>query len=134
MLYSSFLSRFDPESSLTEMKPAVVLIASTLVRSRLSISRVGTVRCLHDEVDGGNSVSGVVYTAPVGSPTVQLFTKAGCTLCDVAKGVLKTASTEQPHTLETVDITDADKADWWQKYKYDIPVLHVNGAYWAKHR
>ena len=22
---------------------------------------------------------------------------------------------------------------WWQ-YKYDIPVLHVDGKYWAKHR
>jgi hypothetical protein len=41
---------------------------------------------------------------------------------------------EQPHTLEAVDITDPDKTDWYHKYKYDIPVLHLNGMYWAKHQ
>lgn len=80
------------------------------------------------------SVSGVLYSAPADRPTVKLFTKAGCTLCDVAKGVLSTAATEQPHTLESVDITDPEHAAWWDKYKYDIPVLHVDGKYWAKHR
>jgi len=33
-----------------------------------------------------------------------------------------------------VDIIDADKTEWWDKYKYDIPVLHIDGQYWAKHR
>ena len=33
-----------------------------------------------------------------------------------------------------VDITDEDKEEWWNKYKYDIPVLHLNDAYWIKHR
>ena len=80
------------------------------------------------------SVTGVVYSADADRPTVQLFTKAGCTLCDVAKGVLASASAESPHTLEAIDITDADKAEWWDKYKYDIPVLHVGDAYWTKHR
>ena len=80
------------------------------------------------------SVTGVVYSADADRPTVQLFTKAGCTLCDVAKGVLASASAESPHTLEAIDITDADKAEWWDKYKYDIPVLHINNVYWAKHR
>ena len=41
---------------------------------------------------------------------------------------------DQPHTLEAVDITDPDKTEWYSKYKYDIPVLHLNGRYWAKHR
>ena len=59
--------------------------------------------------DGAPSVSGTVYSAGDDAPTVQLFTKAGCTLCDVAKGVLASASAEQPHTLEAVDITDEDK-------------------------
>ena len=40
----------------------------------------------------------------------------------------------EPHSLIAVDITDEDKASWWAKYKYDIPVLHLNGQYWAKHR
>ena len=80
------------------------------------------------------SVSGIVYEAPAEKPTVRLFTKAGCTLCDVAKGVLSEAATSQPHTLEAVDITDPEHADWWDKYKYDIPVLHIDDKYWAKHR
>eukprot|EP00321_Phaeocystis_globosa_P009747 CAMPEP_0118825030 /NCGR_PEP_ID=MMETSP1162-20130426/11008_1 /TAXON_ID=33656 /ORGANISM="Phaeocystis Sp, Strain CCMP2710" /LENGTH=209 /DNA_ID=CAMNT_0006755681 /DNA_START=27 /DNA_END=656 /DNA_ORIENTATION=+ len=84
--------------------------------------------------DGTLSVSGTVYSAGDDAPTVQLFTKAGCTLCDVAKGVLASASAEQPHTLVAVDITDEDKTAWWDKYKYDIPVLHINNVYWAKHR
>ena len=37
----------------------------------------------------GSSVSGVVYAGPDDKPTVRLFTKAGCTLCDVAKGCLR---------------------------------------------
>ena len=23
---------------------------------------------------------------------------------------------------------------WYSRYKWDIPVLHVDGSYWAKHR
>lgn len=80
------------------------------------------------------SVSGTVYRADPSRPTVRLFTKAGCTLCDVAKAVLVQAAEERPHTLEAVDITDADNADWHARYKYDIPVLHIGEAYWAKHR
>jgi len=33
-----------------------------------------------------------------------------------------------------VDITDADKKRWFDRYKYDIPVLRIDGVYWAKHR
>ena len=77
---------------------------------------------------GVQSVSGIIYSAGDDEPSVQLFTKAGCTLCDVAKGVLASASAERPHTLQAVDITDADKAEWWAKYKYDIPVLHINNV------
>ena len=65
---------------------------------------------------------------------MKLFTKAGCTLCDAAKEKLAQAAEVESHTLEAVDITDPDNLDWWGKYKYDIPVLHVDGLYWAKHR
>lgn len=81
------------------------------------------------------SVSGIAWDSPIpGSPRVSLFTKAGCTLCDEAKGILELCRNTCPHSLELVDITDADKKDWWQRYKYDIPVLHIDGVYWAKHR
>ena len=80
------------------------------------------------------SVSGEVYAASeADAPVVKLFTKEGCTLCDKVKDVLQQCSGDEPHTLLAVDITDADKRDWWDRYKYDIPVLHVNDAYWTKH-
>ena len=81
-----------------------------------------------------SSVGGIIYSAPEERPTVQLYTKMGCTLCDKAKGVLTQAAELQPHTLEAVDITDAENVQWWKRYKYDIPVLRINGIYWAKHR
>ena len=71
---------------------------------------------------------------PCGAPTVTLFTKADCTLCDKVKDVLKQVQEQAPHSLVQMDITDADKEEWWNRYKYDIPVLHVNQAYWIKHR
>lgn len=79
-------------------------------------------------------MSGVLYSAADERPTVRLFTKEGCTLCDKAKEVLVQASQEQPHTLEAVDITDVENSYYWARYKYDIPVLTINGIYWAKHR
>lgn len=86
--------------------------------------------------DGGEriSVTGTIYDGPEGEPVVQLFTKQGCTLCDKVTDVLRSVRESHPHTLEAVDITDEDKLDWFDKYKYDIPVLHIEGNYWEKHR
>ncbi len=33
-----------------------------------------------------------------------------------------------------VDITLPTNKPWYDKYRYDIPVLHLNGQYIAKHR
>ena len=89
-----------------------------------------------DSPDDGEriSVTGTIYDGPGGEPTVQLFTKFGCTLCDKATDALRSIRGSHPHTLEAVDITDEDKSIWYDKYKYDIPVLHIDGKYWAKHR
>ena len=86
--------------------------------------------------DGGEriSVTGTIYDGPEGEPVVQLFTKQGCTLCDKVTEILRSVKESNPHTLEAVDITDEDKSDWYDKYKYDIPVLHIEGKYWEKHR
>lgn len=81
------------------------------------------------------SVTGTAYSSvDADAPVVKLFTKDGCTLCDKAKDVLKEIQEEYPHSLEQVDITDAGHEEWFSKYKYDIPVLHVNNQYWIKHR
>ena len=80
------------------------------------------------------SVTGTIYTAEDQHPVVQLYTKEGCTLCDKVSDVLKEIRDTHPHSLQAVDITDDDNKEWWNRYKYDIPVLHINGLYWTKHR
>ena len=81
------------------------------------------------------SVTGIAYRSDdPQSPVVKLFTKEGCTLCDKVKDVLILVQSDLPHTLEQVDIMDPEHEEWFGKYKYDIPVLHINNQYWIKHR
>lgn len=80
------------------------------------------------------SVSGNVYQGDDDKVQVTLFTKEGCTLCDKVKDILKDCREEVSHSLDQIDITDDEHVEWHSKYKYDIPVLHVNGQYWLKHR
>jgi glutaredoxin len=80
------------------------------------------------------SITGPVYTSQEeNAPMITLFTKEACSLCDEVKEVLLDAQIPA-HSLQQVDITDADKRHYWETYKYDIPVVHVNGMYWTKHR
>lgn len=98
-----------------------------------------------DDVTNNNSVTGPIYEMDNNNnnnnnndgkpiPKIQLFTKEGCTLCDKVKDTLSTIKTDYPHSLYAIDITDKDKLTWYNKYKYDIPVLHMNNVYWTKHR
>uniref|UniRef100_A0A8B9QHV5 Glutaredoxin-like protein n=1 Tax=Apteryx owenii TaxID=8824 RepID=A0A8B9QHV5_APTOW len=36
--------------------------------------------------------------------------------------------------LQEVDITLPENSSWYDKYKYDIPVFHLNGNFLMKHR
>ncbi|XP_061172317.1 glutaredoxin-like protein C5orf63 homolog [Saccostrea echinata] len=65
-------------------------------------------------------------------PVLTLFTKEDCTLCDNALEVLKPYSHQ--FELEKVDITLPENKEWYKKYRYDIPVFHLNGQYLMKHR
>jgi glutaredoxin len=78
------------------------------------------------------SVSRILYERD--GPTIKLFTKEGCTLCDKVKDILHDIRDEHPHSLILMDITDRCYEKWYAKYKFDIPVLHINDRYWAKHR
>lgn len=81
------------------------------------------------------SVTGPVYTSDdPQAPQITLFTKEGCTLCDRVKDILVSVREEYPHSLDQKDIEDNDKTEWFNRYKFDIPVLHMNGQYWIKHR
>jgi Glutaredoxin-like domain (DUF836) len=108
--------------------------------------------------NNSKSVTGTVYTATctpeeeddnnnnnnnIGNITICLYTKRDCTLCDQVKDVLYSIRTTHPHSLMQIDITDdmehcstttTGDTSWWNKYKYDIPVLHLNGQYWCKHK
>ena len=113
--------------------PASPGFASLQHAQRSAAGRLCTAAGPSDGAYSG-SVSRIIYAASDDQPRVRLFTKAGCTLCDKAKMVLQEVVESHPHTLEAVDITDAEHAKWWAKYKYDIPVLHIDDAYWTKHR
>lgn len=114
-----------------------VIAARTFVScSRLLASVTGTVYTANDssDSDNDNTSSGVVVT---------LYTKEGCTLCDKVKAVLAQVKDQEgfAHSLRQTDITDADQGDSYDRYKYDIPVLHINAnvdseenVYWTKHR
>ena len=65
-------------------------------------------------------------------PVLRLFTGNQCSLCDDVKRVVAQAS--QPHSLETVDIGEKAHREFFRRYKWDIPVLHIDGEYFAKHR
>lgn len=112
------------------------------IPSRLLASVTGPVYDDNNGIEDGND-------KPV---VVTLYTKEGCTLCDKVKDVLVQLRDEPGcgHSLRQVDITDADQQSSFDRYKYDIPVLHIscgdgndngndndNGqddVYWTKHR
>ena len=45
-----------------------------------------------------------------------------------------TVHTHTQFTLKEVYIDAPGNEDWWERYKYDIPVFHINGEYLMKHR
>lgn len=123
---------------------------------RLFASVTGTVYTANsnnnsNNANGGKSNGNNNGTAAV---VITLYTKEGCTLCDQVKDVLQNqlSHTTHPHTLQQIDITDTDQQYYYDRYKYDIPVLHIGatstssrtaekntntdtdtGVYWTKH-
>ena len=91
-----------------------------------------------NQPESRNSVTGTIYPASESESEddiqIQLFTKEGCTLCDKVTDILKSIRSTHPHTLQAIDITDPEHKDYYDKYKYDIPILHIHGNYWIKHR
>eukprot|EP00669_Euglena_mutabilis_P012071 TRINITY_DN6692_c0_g1_i1.p3 TRINITY_DN6692_c0_g1~~TRINITY_DN6692_c0_g1_i1.p3 ORF type:complete len:136 (-),score=34.14 TRINITY_DN6692_c0_g1_i1:164-571(-) len=75
---------------------------------------------------------GAVYEG--GTVEVVMYTAKGCSLCDAAKVMLQSCRESVPHTLRLVDIRGAGNEALFSKYKYDIPVIFVGDAYFAKHR
>lgn len=63
---------------------------------------------------------------------VELYTRVGCHLCDVAKEALERVRTEEPFELTTIDVdTDPNLVE---KYGMEVPVVVVEGRKAAKFR
>ena len=93
------------------------------------------------EGDGGDqrdrSVTGEIFIGEdANAPQLTLFTKSGCTLCEVVVEKLREIKENDAlkFGLNSVDITDEGREEVYEKYKYDIPVVHFNSRYWFKHR
>ncbi|XP_068279567.1 glutaredoxin-like protein C5orf63 homolog [Nyctibius grandis] len=71
-------------------------------------------------------------SARTNKPVLTLFTKKPCPLCDEAKEVLEPY--KRRFILQEVDITLPENSAWYDKYKYDIPVFHLNGKFLMKHK
>ncbi len=56
---------------------------------------------------------------------LTIFTKKDCHLCDIAKGTLLGLRREFPFSLNEIDIEKDKQA--YEKYKYLIPVLEMDG-------
>ena len=65
-------------------------------------------------------------------PHVIIYSRPGCHLCDEAKTVILSAGCNDQFTLEEVNIESDDEL--LRKYKYDIPVIAINGVESFIHR
>ena len=65
-------------------------------------------------------------------PHVIVYSRPGCHLCDEAKEVIKEVQKKFDLTLEEVNIQDDLKL--LEKYRFDIPVIMINGVEEFRHR
>ena len=65
-------------------------------------------------------------------PHVIIYSRPGCHLCDEAKAAIKSADIDDQFTLEEIDIESDNEL--LRKYKYDIPVVTINGVESFIHR
>ena len=65
-------------------------------------------------------------------PHVIVYSRPGCHLCDEAKAAITAAGCNDQFTFEEVNIESEDEL--LRKYKYDIPVVTINGVESFIHR
>ncbi|CDO93207.1 unnamed protein product [Kluyveromyces dobzhanskii CBS 2104] len=62
---------------------------------------------------------------------LTLFSKQSCGLCDTAKSVLEQVMQKPNYKAckyKVVDILKPDNKEWFDKYCFDVPVLHVHNV------
>jgi glutaredoxin len=65
-------------------------------------------------------------------PHVIIYSRPGCHLCDEAKAAIMNAGCSDRFTLEEVNIESDNEL--LRKYKYDIPVIAIDGVECFMHR
>ena len=65
-------------------------------------------------------------------PHVVVYSRPGCHLCDEAKDAMLKAGCSDQFTLEEVNIESDEEL--LRKYKYDIPVIVIDGVETFIHR
>jgi glutaredoxin len=65
-------------------------------------------------------------------PHVIIYSRPGCHLCDEAKAAIQNAGCSDKFTLEEVNIESDEEL--LKKYKYDIPVVTIDGVEAFRHR
>ncbi|HJZ81698.1 MAG TPA: glutaredoxin family protein [Pyrinomonadaceae bacterium] len=63
---------------------------------------------------------------------IILYTKPGCGLCEEMKEEMRKAGCEALYELEELDIQN--DAGLFARYRYEIPVLWINGVEAFRHR
>jgi len=63
---------------------------------------------------------------------VIIYSRPGCHLCDEAKQAIESAQCMDEYTLEEIDI-ESD-VELLRRYRYDIPVVTINGEEAFRHR
>ena len=63
---------------------------------------------------------------------VIVYSRPGCHLCDEAKTAIENSNCRERFTLEEINIESDDEL--LKKYKYDIPVITIDGEEAFKHR
>jgi glutaredoxin len=65
-------------------------------------------------------------------PHVIIYSRPGCHLCEEAKAAIASAGCSEQFTLEEINI-ESD-SELLRKYKYDIPVITIDGVEAFIHR
>ncbi len=65
---------------------------------------------------------------------ITFFTKVDCTLCTGALYVVKRVKQGIDFELEIVDIAEPGNEIWFEQYRNDIPVVHLDGQEIFRHR
>lgn len=63
---------------------------------------------------------------------VIIYSRPGCHLCDEAKAAIQKAGRSERFTLEEINIESDEEL--LRKYKYDIPVVMIDGVEAFRHR